>query len=504
MKKLYSLVVVLTLVLGGISFGASQPVQAETGMVSINGFDYPKEHKEALDHLNDIRAKMGIEPLELDPILTKAAQNHADYLRINGQTGHGEDSNKKGFTGNHFSERIRAVGSGDFRPYGEVISYDDENLVDTIDGFMDRAPMHRAFIVSQFATKIGFGQNGKTAVFNLGSNDEIKDPKWAIYPYDGQKDVGTYFMKAWENLSPLEGTDIKRSGFIISYDLDLEIGEPFISDPDVKLVDSKGNNVPFHDTDLLGFIIPKEDLKYSETYTVTISYGKGRSNTSTFTTMADPRVKVQQQEEATEKKKQDAKTEAMLKQARQYVDFEEDKYWSENMAWAIQRGFISGYEEKNPSSGKVEKLIKPATPLSEAQFLTILLRHSEGSAMLMTEPKDKNWWASTAYVIAEKLKIPTKGSHNNRKAAEATMTRGELAVILASYYNIKYNGGKALSERDAVQFMYDAGLSNGYADQNGNTPKTYDSYGADKFLLREHVVTFMWNYDNYLNSKTNQ
>jgi len=134
---------------------------------------------------------------------------------------------------------------------------------------------------------------------------------------------------------------------------------------------------------------------------------------------------------------------------------------------------IAGFEEKNPKTGKVEKLLKPSDPLTEAQFLTILFRYSESSELLMTPAKDDKWWASKTYVLAEKLKLPTKGSHGNRKAADAPLTRGEMAVLMASYHNMKYNGGGVLNERQAVQMMYDLGLSNGYPDAYGNVPKTY-------------------------------
>jgi len=271
----------------------------------------------------------------------------------------------------------------------------------------------------------------------------------------------------------------------------MEPGEPYIekSDRDISLVDSEGNEVPIYPDPF--FIIPKNPLKYGETYTVTVKYTKGRELKWSFTTKQAPDDSINKPKEKP----------IDLAIAKGYADFQENKYWSENMAWAIKEGLIAGYEEKNPKTGKVEKLLKPQGQLSEAQFLTILFRYSESSEMLITTPKDPKWWASVPYQIAEKLGVPTKGSLKDKDKANAPMTRGEMAVILASYYNIKYNGGKVLNEREAVQMMYDMGLSNGYPDANGNTPKTYESYGVDDILLREHVVTFMRNYDNYLKNK---
>lgn len=337
---------------------------------------------------------------------------------------------------------------------------------------------------------MGFGVAGDTVVINFGKSTQVPSTI-TKYPYNGQKDVGTYFLGQWETPNPIEQFGVPRTGFVISYK-----PKTWVDDFKSKIVDSKGSDIPFFaETDGILYLYPKQDLKAGETYTVTVEY-EGVKDSWSFTTKSNTSTPTTPP--TTPTKPIDTSV------GKQYADFKEGVYWSENMVWAIQQGLIAGYEEKNPKTGKMEKLLKPATELSEAQFLTILFRHSEGSLVMTTSPKDSKWWASQAYVIAEKLKLPLKGSHRNMKAANAPMTRGEMAVILASYYTMKYKDGKALSERDAVQFMYDAGLSNGYADQNGNTPKTYDSYGADKILLREHVVTFMWNYDNYLKTKSAQ
>jgi hypothetical protein len=283
----------------------------------------------------------------------------------------------------------------------------------------------------------------------------------------------------------LEKFKVSKSGYVINYYPD-EWGD--LHSTSIK--DSKGNSIDhFVEEGAIIYLYPKKELEYGETYTVSIHYGT-KVKTWSFTTKQRP--------SSSQPKEDNNKID--LSYGYQFVDFRPDAYWSENMVWAIQKGLIAGFEEKNPKTGKVEKLLKPADPLTEAQFLTILFRYSESSELLMTPTKDDKWWASKTYVLAEKLKLPTKGSHGNRKAADAPLTRGEMAVLMASYHNMKYNGGGVLNERQAVQMMYDLGLSNGYPDAYGNVPKTYESYGASNILLREHVVTFMRNYDNYLRS----
>jgi Uncharacterized protein with SCP/PR1 domains len=485
MRKLVSAVIAMTLVVGGISVS----VPHTASVASAASFNFSKEHQDVLASLNAVREKLGLGKLELDPYLTEAAQNHAEYLTTNKTTGHGEDPKKSGYTGSNATDRAKAVGygnqSGLRSGVNEVVSYDDSTLMKTLDGFLNKTVVHRDFLLGHSDVKIGFGISGSNAVFNIGATaSDVQPPSYFSYPYNGQKDVGTYFMGSWENPDPLKPFGVSKTGFVISY-YTAEWADSFTA----KITDSKGTNVPFFSDETgLVHLYPKQELKAGETYTVNVKYGN-RNDTWSFTTKSSA---------STPTNPTTPTTPVDTSIGKQFADFQTGKYWTENMVWALEQGLIAGYEEYNPKTGKTEKLLKPATELSEAQFLTILFRHSESSLVMMTEPKDKKWWASQAYVIAEKLKLPTKGSHSNVKAANAPMTRGEMAVVLASYYNMKYKGGKALTERQAVQMMYDMKISEGYNDAYGNTPKTYESYGASKVLLREHVVSFMKRYDDYL------
>jgi hypothetical protein len=496
MRKFFLFAFAFTLVLGSISFAPVQ-ASAESDKVTIDGFEYPKTHLEALDYFNEIRRNVGVQELKLDPYLTKAAENHARYLYLNkisftaGLEVHSEEPDKEGFTGEEVWDRAYAVGLDKKHSVTEVISFGSNSLKTGIDRLLN-APYHRVAMLSYSHEKIGFAIVGDIVVINMANMPKQMDPPPIMYPYNGQTDVDVAYWGR-EIPNPVEEFGLKTSGFIITFSPDYELGESYIdaSDTVPSLVDSKGNEVPFF-YNKSRFIIPKEPLKYGETYTVNVKYTKGRSLTWSFTTKKAP----------VGSNPDNPKNDPVdLTIAKGYADFQENKYWSENMAWAIKEGLIAGYEEKNPKTGKVEKLLKPQGQLSEAQFLTILFRYSESSEMLITTPKDPKWWASVPYQIAEKLGVPTKGSLKDKDKANAPMTRGEMAVILASYYNIKYNGGGVVSEREAVQMMYDMGLSNGYPDANGNTPKTYESYGTKNILLREHVVTFMRNYDNYLKNK---
>jgi len=479
MRKLLSLVLAISLIFGGVTFLEPQTVKA-------SGFKFSEELESALEYLNEIRRAVGVGELKLDPYLVEAAQNHANYMHMHNIVTHSEDPKKEGFTGRDMTARVNAVGYEDVS-LRELVKNGAKSLEHGIDSFMETA-YHRLPLIGHLNQTVGFGIAGDKMVILLDRTKERpENPDVLVYPYDGQEDVYTSFLGESEDPNPLVKFNLKRSGTVISY-YTPEWGTVHTT----QIKDSKGNDVP-HFTSEEGwlFLFPKSPLKEGETYTVTVKYGS-RTDTWSFTTKGKSSVG-----QGTPKDEESSIDPSLGKQ---FVDFEEGRYWSENMLWAISRGLIAGYEEKDPKTGKVVKLLKPKTALSEAQFLTILFRYGERSRTFTTSPKDKNWWASQAYVIAEELKLPVKGSHSNREAANAPMTRGEMAVILASYYNIKHLGGGALNEYDSIMMMYELGLSNGYPDKYGNTPKTYESYGAKDILLREHIVTFMRNYDVFLNN----
>lgn len=176
-----------------------------------------------------------------------------------------------------------------------------------------------------------------------------------------------------------------------------------------------------------------------------------------------------------------------------YSDFETGAYWTEHMMWAIDKGLISGYKDvENPSSGDLENLIKPYSKLTEYQFLTILFRYMYPSELLETKPIT-DFWASVPYQMAKKYRLPTNGSLENQKPASEDITRGKMAQILATLH---YK--RSITLEEAIYFMYESNLSDGYADENGSYPKTIESFRPNSSLVRAQIVTFIKRYDEFL------
>ena len=104
-KKLVSVTLALTLLLGGNT--ALTPTPNKASAAASSDFTYSKAATEAMNYINEIRKKAGLQPVKLNPYLTKAAENHANYLTINGYDGgHVEDKSKKGFTGKEVWARV--------------------------------------------------------------------------------------------------------------------------------------------------------------------------------------------------------------------------------------------------------------------------------------------------------------------------------------------------------------------------------------------------------------
>ena len=286
-KKLTAVILAFSIILGGQGALAAQsekPVQ-----IASSDFNYSKEAKDALAHVNKIRREAGLDEVKLNPYLTKAAENHAKYLDLNDETGHDEVKGKKGFTGEEPKDRILAVdGSTVAQGSGEVISYSETTVEGSIDLMVGTA-YHRNPFLNPYTSEIGIGLVGKNFVMLYSAR--ASTTKISMYPYDGQKNVPTTFTGA-ENPNPLKKFGVDRSGYVISF------YPPHVLDTkniDATIKDSKGNSVPFFSEWYSGywFFYTKEPLKNGEKYTVSVNYkplyeeeyeGKTLNKTWSFTT----------------------------------------------------------------------------------------------------------------------------------------------------------------------------------------------------------------------------
>lgn len=156
-----------------------------------------------------------------------------------------------------------------------------------------------------------------------------------------------------------------------------------------------------------------------------------------------------------------------------YQDYEEKAYWAQPVMWAVENGIMMGY----PNEG----LLKPYHTLTEAQYLTMLLRYLAPEEMKSASSTAEHW-ASKQYRIAEKYHLPVRGI----KSSHIAIQRGDTALLLAQAVT-----GKNMTEKQAVQWVYDQQLSTGYPSKQGAYLKTYESFHPDAPLTRAQGATLL-------------
>lgn len=286
MKKISALVIAASVLVGGSSVYAGSSVQ----QVQSAGDSYNKVSEDSLNYLNSLRSKIGVRELKLNPYLTKAAENHANYLYTNDEYSHNESSSNKGYTGYAVGARVLATGAPTDLSRGvmEVITKGKSSASEFLD-YLLSAPYHRYALINQNALEVGFAQAGDIYIAVISKKQDAGDSATSVYPYPDQVSVPTSFDGRTEVPNPLEKFNLRYSGYVMSFS-----SQYLLKDIDASVKDSKGNVVPiFKESDALAWhLYPKTELKPSEKYTVSINYipnlgpneGQTLNKTWSFTT----------------------------------------------------------------------------------------------------------------------------------------------------------------------------------------------------------------------------
>lgn len=152
----------------------------------------------------------------------------------------------------------------------------------------------------------------------------------------------------------------------------------------------------------------------------------------------------------------------------EFKDFKADQYWSEPFSWAVNKGIIKGYPGDQ---------LRPNESLKESHLLNIYFRYTMGSKLL-----DES--VESIYELAKEASLPVSGK------GSAVVTRGEAAVILA-----KTLSKKDMVEEDAVAWLYEKGVVEGYKNENGQILKDYQSFKPNERVSRAHFVTMLHRID---------
>ncbi|WP_442596586.1 alpha/beta fold hydrolase [Neobacillus sp. D3-1R] len=147
-----------------------------------------------------------------------------------------------------------------------------------------------------------------------------------------------------------------------------------------------------------------------------------------------------------------------------YKDYKPNQAWSDAFVWALEKGIIKGFA--------TEKVLKPEAAMSESQFLKVFFRYTLGEEL-------KDEFTKLIYQLAKERGLAVTGKAN------ASLSRGEAAQLLV---NCLIKTKKKMSVEEAVQWLYDNGISHGYPDKDGNYPKTLESFKPEASISRGEVV----------------
>lgn len=147
-----------------------------------------------------------------------------------------------------------------------------------------------------------------------------------------------------------------------------------------------------------------------------------------------------------------------------YRDFLEEAYWADAMKWAVRENLIVGDED--------ERKLKPDAALTEAQYVSMMLTYFIPEKMKRT---------SEPYEIATSYHLSVKGTENHK--SNQPIRRGDAARLL-----VEGLIGKEMPEKEAIQWLYDQGLSAGTQDEL----KTYLSFKPNQSLTRAEGATLLY------------
>ncbi|EFM09972.1 SCP-like extracellular [Paenibacillus curdlanolyticus YK9] len=281
MNRIIRWVIILSLFAAFIGYQGTtsqQSVAHATEQTIADG--YTKDQLDALNYLNQVRSKLGLQTVQLNANITKAAKLHAHYYNTNlsneevSLKAHKEQKGLPGFMGESAPDRLKASGwvaSYQGAWIGEVMHFGQGTSTDAMKAWLDSTAYHRTIILDPAIVEIGIGLEEGTAVVNVAGpylNKPMRDGI-AVYPYDGMTNaiIGFYGN---EIPNPLTKFGVKYSGTIIS-----------ATTPakrvwyNAVITDEKGKNVPFYaedyDDETL-YLYPKNVLQGYQAYKVSLTY----------------------------------------------------------------------------------------------------------------------------------------------------------------------------------------------------------------------------------------
>lgn len=167
--------------------------------------------------------------------------------------------------------------------------------------------------------------------------------------------------------------------------------------------------------------------------------------------------------------------EETLKTANDFNDISKTHWGLEYINWGLSKGIIGGF-----GNGR----FSPNGSLTEEQFAAILAKFCTNLSGNYDEIEGKPW-SDPYYNEILEYSLPFRG-YENSTIRNGAINRGHVAMIIAAKY------GFNLTEKQAIYFMYENGLSNGKSFPE----RTYETYGARDLMTRTELLAFLKTMSN--------
>lgn len=155
-----------------------------------------------------------------------------------------------------------------------------------------------------------------------------------------------------------------------------------------------------------------------------------------------------------------------------FADMDATHWAYSTVTWGMDNKVLSGYPDH---------MFKPEQFVTEAEFLKILISAYE------TPPESGSEWYEKYYSYATNKSWFVPGL-KNKLAINNPVSRGQVAVILASSLGNSFVNGDTAEIEKSINILYDKNLS------SGKDAKTVEGFAPKDNLTRAEAVTFVYNF----------
>lgn len=154
-----------------------------------------------------------------------------------------------------------------------------------------------------------------------------------------------------------------------------------------------------------------------------------------------------------------------------FKDVKPNQYYAPAVEWAQKNNIVSGYPDGT---------FRPNDQVSEEQFVKIYANYFKFQPNTVASKGE--YWSNVFYRTLDHYNIQLLGTNDATFKAQP-INRGAVAELLG------YAQGTNRDVVEAIQFLYDTGITNGkYPQKQGLLAQ----YGANEFLTRGEIVAFLY------------